>query len=61
MKAEDLAEQSASWDPNLASEYLAEIYLHQGNKKRAIEIYEALSLKYPEKKSYFADLISKIE
>ncbi|WP_370086117.1 hypothetical protein [Ekhidna sp.] len=61
MSAEDLAEKSAVWDPNLASEYLAEIYLHQGNKKRAIEIYEALSLKYPEKKSYFADLISKIE
>ena len=61
MSAEDLAEQSAVWDPNLASEYLAEIYLHQGNKKRAIEIYEALSLKYPEKKSYFADLISKVE
>lgn len=61
VKTEDLAEQSAVWDPNLASEYLAEIYLHQGNKKRAIEIYEALSLKYPEKKSYFADLISKIE
>ncbi|WP_462250005.1 hypothetical protein [Ekhidna sp.] len=59
--SEDLAEQSGAWDPNLASEYLAEIYLHQGNKKRAIEIYEALSLKYPEKKSYFADLISKIE
>ncbi len=58
---EDLAEQSSSWDPNLASEYLAEIYLHQGNKKRAIEIYEALSLKYPEKKSYFADLISKLK
>ncbi|MEP0984120.1 hypothetical protein [Ekhidna sp.] len=61
IRSEDLAEQSAAWDPNLASEYLAEIYLHQGNKKRAIEIYEALSLKYPEKKSYFADLISKIE
>ncbi len=58
---EDLAEESASWDANLASEYLAEIYLNQGNKKRAIQIYEALILKYPEKKSYFADLISKIK
>jgi len=57
----DLAEISSEWDTNLASEYLAEIYLHQGNKKRAKEIYEALTLKYPEKKSYFADLISKIE
>lgn len=57
----DLAENSGEWDPELASEHLAEIYLYQGNKKRTIEIYKALSLKYPEKKSYFADLISKIE
>ena len=57
----DLAENSTSWDKNLASEYLAEIYLKQGNKKRTVEIYEALALKYPEKKSYFADLISKIK
>jgi len=57
----DLAETSASWDRNLASEYLAEIYLKQGNKKRTKEIYKALMLKYPEKKPYFADLISKIE
>ncbi len=59
--SEDLSEHSGEWDTNLASEYLAEIYLNQGNKKRAIQIYEALILNYPEKKSYFADLISKIE
>ncbi|MEM6736481.1 MAG: hypothetical protein AAF620_10485 [Bacteroidota bacterium] len=58
---DDLAANSASWDKNTASEYLAEIYLEQGNKKRAIEIYKVLSLKYPEKKSYFVSLISKIE
>ena len=57
----DLSETSVTWDRNIASEYLADIYLNQGNKKRAREIYEALILKYPEKKSYFADLISKIE
>lgn len=55
----DLSDISTEWNKELASEYLAEIYLHQGNKKRAIEIYTALSLKFPEKKSYFADLISK--
>ncbi|MFK7952768.1 MAG: hypothetical protein AB8B73_07950 [Ekhidna sp.] len=55
----DLSDQSSEWNKELASEYLAEIYLHQGNKKRAIEIYTALSLKFPDKKSYFADLISK--
>lgn len=56
---QDLSDQSTEWNKELASEYLAEIYLHQGNKKRAIEIYKALSLKFPNKKSYFADLISK--
>jgi hypothetical protein len=55
----DLSDESSEWNKELASEYLAEIYLHQGNKKRAIEIYKALSLKFPNKKSYFADLISK--
>jgi len=57
----DLAEPSASWDRNVSSEYLAEIYLSQGNKKRAKEVYESLILKYPEKIAYFTDLISKIE
>lgn len=57
---EDLAKLSSAWNDEVASEYLAEIYLHQGNKKRATDIYESLSLKFPEKKSYFADLISKI-
>lgn len=56
---QDLSGESTVWNKELASEYLAEIYLHQGNKKRAIEIYTSLSLKFPEKKSYFADLISK--
>lgn len=57
----DLSTKSATWNKELASEYLAEIYLNQGNKKRAIEIYKVLSLKFPQKKSYFADLISKIK
>ncbi|MEP5612344.1 MAG: hypothetical protein ABJP45_08840 [Cyclobacteriaceae bacterium] len=58
---DDLSTKSATWNKELASEYLAEIYLNQGNKKRAIEIYKVLSLKFPQKKSYFADLISKIK
>lgn len=57
----DLSDQSSAWNKDVASEYLAEIYLQQGNKKRAIEIYHTLSLNFPEKKSYFADLISKIK
>ncbi|MEP1093830.1 MAG: hypothetical protein ABJG78_01905 [Cyclobacteriaceae bacterium] len=57
----DLSTKSSTWNKELASEYLAEIYLNQGNQKRAIEIYKVLSLKFPQKKSYFADLISKIK
>ncbi len=57
---EDLSDDCGEWSDDLVSENLAEIYLKQGNKKRALEIYETLSLKFPEKKSYFADLISKI-
>ncbi len=57
----DLSEKSTEWQPDIASEYLAEIYLKQGNKPRAIQIYETLMLKFPEKKSYFAALIEKVQ
>ena len=57
----DLSENSVKWHPELASEYLAQIYIDQGNKARAITIYETLSLKFPEKKSYFAGLIKKLK
>lgn len=59
--SDDLSETSYSWNKELASETLASIYLDQGNKQRAKEIYEVLMLKFPDKNVYFADLISKIE
>ena len=57
---QDLSEESTHFSKELASETLAQIYADQGNKKRAIKIYETLSLKFPEKKSYFAALIKKL-
>jgi len=43
------------------TETLAEIYLNQGLWDKAINAYEILSLKYPEKSGFFADRIKEIK
>jgi len=47
-------------EPTLMTETLARIYLEQKKYDSAIKAYEILSLKYPEKNSFFADQIKKI-
>jgi hypothetical protein len=55
----NLADGSTSLNEGLMSETFAKILLQQSKKAQAIEIYEKLALKFPEKRAYFADLIEK--
>ncbi len=45
----------------LMTQTLAKVYLEQKKYKKAIQAYKILSLKYPEKSSFFADRIKAVE
>ncbi|WP_345225425.1 hypothetical protein [Hymenobacter koreensis] len=57
----DLSVRSTSPPPSLASESLAKILVKQGKTARAIEIYEQLMVRQPEKKAYFAAQIDHLK
>ncbi|MGY4383631.1 hypothetical protein ACVWYN_000650 [Pedobacter sp. UYP24] len=66
LKAEEInnenkARKSAEDKNDMVTETLAKIYIEQMLYDKAIETYHKLSLKFPEKSRYFADLVKSIE
>jgi len=57
----DLSEERETSEEDILSETLANIYIKQGHKIKAIAIFEKLRLKYPEKNVYFANRISGLK
>ncbi len=57
----DVTEKSDAVNDDMITETLAVIYTQQKNYNKAVDAYEKLSLKYPEKSIYFASRIKEIE
>ncbi|MBC3757953.1 hypothetical protein H7U19_06030 [Hyunsoonleella sp. SJ7] len=57
----NLAKAQMIQPETLMTETLARIYVEQKNYKKAIQSYKILSLKYPEKSSFFANQIRAVE
>jgi tetratricopeptide (TPR) repeat protein len=58
---QDLAKQrNSTFEGPIVSEGMAKIMIRQGKIEKAIEIYEQLMLKKPEKKAYFAEKIKEL-
>lgn len=58
---EDLATKKLKYQDEFATETLAALLFKQKKYERALDIYEKLSLKFPEKRTYFALQIQKIK
>ena len=58
---EKMAKKSLEDKEGMVSDTLARIYINQGNYSKAIDAYERLILKYPEKSDYFAARIEKVK
>jgi hypothetical protein len=59
-KVKQLADHSISKD-EVVTETMAEVWVKQGNKEKAIETYNKLSLLNPGKSAYFASLVEQLK
>ncbi len=57
----DIAKDSVQDNTSLMTETLARVYVEQKKYDKAIQAFRILSLKYPEKSSFFADRIKAVE
>lgn len=58
---DDISRESVLENENLMTETLAHVYLEQKKYQKAITAFTVLSLKYPEKSSFFANQIKAIK
>ncbi len=58
---ESIIKKSANSDFKIVTETMAQIYLKQGNKEKALQIYRQLLADNPKKSVYFASRISELE
>ena len=58
---EKIIKQSANDEFKIVTETMAKLYLKQGNKTKALQIYRQLLTSNPKKSVYFADRIRELE
>jgi hypothetical protein len=61
LSGEDISKPFVEQEGGFVTETLAKIYVNQGYYSKAIDVYEKLSLKFPEKSTYFASQIEKVK
>ena len=59
-KVEQMAEHSID-EGEVITETMAEVWVKQGNREKAIETYNKLSLLNPDKSAYFASLVEQLK
>lgn len=56
----NIAQESLKENPEIMTETLARLYTEQGHYQKAIQAYEIMSLRFPEKSSFFAGRIREL-